>query len=144
MMFNNNMTAIVHTPDGDNIFFDIVYGFLQGDTLALFLFIICLDYKLWISIALIKENGFIQKQARNRHRPAETTPELSYADAQGERGRGLYVNSDKTEFICLLNSKSPQLAEQFTYLSSNISSTESEVNISISKACSAIDRLSMI
>ena len=39
-------------------FFDMVAGVLQGDTLAPFLFIICLDYVLRTSIDLIKENGF--------------------------------------------------------------------------------------
>jgi hypothetical protein len=37
---------MVHSPDGDTDFFDITTGVLQGDTLAPFLFIICLDYVL--------------------------------------------------------------------------------------------------
>ena len=40
------MKAKVHSPDGDTGFFDIVAGVLQGDTLAPYLFIICLDYVL--------------------------------------------------------------------------------------------------
>ena len=36
----------VISPDGDTEYFDIVAGVLQGDTLALYLFIICLDYVL--------------------------------------------------------------------------------------------------
>ena len=32
-----------HLPVGDTDFFDFVTGVLQGDTLAPFLFIICLD-----------------------------------------------------------------------------------------------------
>ena len=39
-------------------FFDIVAGVLKGDTLAPYLFIICLYYVLRTSIYKIKENGF--------------------------------------------------------------------------------------
>ena len=48
----------VHPPDGDTDYFSIVAGVLQGDTLAPYLFIICLDYILRTSIDKIKENGF--------------------------------------------------------------------------------------
>ena len=37
-------------PDGETDYFNIVAGVLQGDTLAPYLFIICLDYVLRISI----------------------------------------------------------------------------------------------
>ena len=36
----------VRSPDGDIDYFDIVEGVLQGDTLALYLFVISLDYVL--------------------------------------------------------------------------------------------------
>ena len=36
-----------------------------------------------------------------------------------------------------------KLVDYFTYLGSNISSTEYDVNISIGKACTALDRLSI-
>ena len=52
------MKAIVCSPDGDNNDFDIVAGVLQGDTLAPYLFMTCLDYVLQISRDIIKENGF--------------------------------------------------------------------------------------
>ena len=39
---------------------------LQGDTLAPYLFIICLDYILRTSKDLIKENGFTLKKTRSR------------------------------------------------------------------------------
>ena len=39
MMLNKNMKAMVHSPDGDTNFFDIVTGVLQGDTLASYMFI---------------------------------------------------------------------------------------------------------
>ena len=37
----------VITPDGKSELFEVIVGVLQGDTLALFLFIIALDYALW-------------------------------------------------------------------------------------------------
>ena len=46
MMLYKNMKVKVCSPDGDTDFFDIVAGVLQGDTVALYLFIICLDYVL--------------------------------------------------------------------------------------------------
>ena len=45
-----NTKVKVRSPDGDTDYFDIVAGVLQGDTLALYLFIICLDYVLRTSI----------------------------------------------------------------------------------------------
>ena len=44
MILYKNMKVKVHSPDEDTDFFDIVVGVLQGDTLAPYLFIICLDY----------------------------------------------------------------------------------------------------
>ena len=62
-MLYKNMKARVYSPDGDSDFFDIVAGVLQGDTLASYLFNICLDYVLWESIDLIKEKN--KKQMTN-------------------------------------------------------------------------------
>ena len=53
-----NTKMKVRSPDGDTEYFDIVAGVLQGDTLALYLFIIGLDYVLRTSSDKIKENGF--------------------------------------------------------------------------------------
>ena len=53
-----NTNLKVRSPDGDTEYFDIVAGVLQEDTLAPYLFIICLDYVLRTSIDKIKENGF--------------------------------------------------------------------------------------
>ena len=65
-MLYKTMKAMVPSPDGDNNFFDIVTGVLQGDTLAPNLFIICLGYIIWMSIELIKENNFTLKKPRSR------------------------------------------------------------------------------
>ena len=58
MMFYRNTKVKVRSLDGDTDYFDIVADVLQGDTLALYLFIICLDHVLRTSIDKIKENGF--------------------------------------------------------------------------------------
>ena len=52
-----NTKVKVRSPDGDTEYFDIVAGVLQGDILAPYLFIICLDYVLRTSINKIRENG---------------------------------------------------------------------------------------
>ena len=44
------------------------------------MFILCLDYILWISIHLIKENGFTLKKTRSRQYLAETMTDADYAD----------------------------------------------------------------
>ena len=43
-MLYKKSRCMVRSPDDDTEFFDIVAGVLQGDTLAPFLFILCLDY----------------------------------------------------------------------------------------------------
>ena len=55
MLLYKNTKAIVRSPDGDTDFFDIVAGVLQGDTLATYLFVICLDYILKMLIDLKKK-----------------------------------------------------------------------------------------
>ena len=73
-----NTKVKVRSPDGDTEYFDIVAGVLQGDTLAPYLFIICLDYVLRTSIDKIKENGFELTKKRSRRYPATTITD--YAD----------------------------------------------------------------
>ena len=48
------MKAKISSPDSDTDFFDSVTGVLQGDTLIPYLFIICLDYVLQLSVDLMK------------------------------------------------------------------------------------------
>ena len=45
-IFYKNTVAQVITQDGETAFFEITTGVLQGDTLALYLFIVALDYAL--------------------------------------------------------------------------------------------------
>ena len=53
---------------------------LQEDTLAPYLFIICLDYVLRRSIDKIRENGFELTKKRSRRYPAKTITDADYAD----------------------------------------------------------------
>ena len=76
----NNLCSKVRSPDGDTEYFDIVTGVLQGDTLAPYLFIICLDYVLRISIDKIREKGFELTKKRSRRYPAKTITDADYAD----------------------------------------------------------------
>ena len=75
-----NTKVTVRAPDGDTEYFDIVAGVLQGDTLAPYLFIICLDYMLRTSIYKIRENSFELTKKRSRRHPAKTITEAEYAD----------------------------------------------------------------
>ena len=63
---HRNIKVKVRSPDGDTEYFDIVAGVLQEDTLAPYLFIICLDYMLRTSIDKIRENGFELTKKRSR------------------------------------------------------------------------------
>ena len=66
MMPDSNIKVKVYSSDRDTDFFDITASILQGDTLALYLFIICLDYVLQTLIDLMKKNGFRLKKAKSR------------------------------------------------------------------------------
>ena len=51
-ILDRNTKVKVRSPDVDTEFFDIVAGVLQGDTLALYLFIICLDKFTYLGISV--------------------------------------------------------------------------------------------
>ena len=155
VMLYRNTKVKVCSLDGDTDYFDIVAGVLQGDTLAPYLFIICLDYMLRTSIDKIKENGFKLTKERSRRYPAKTITDTDYTDdiallanapaqtetllhslEQAAAGIGLYVNTHKTEYMCFkqtgdistLNSFALKLVDEFTYLGSSVSSTETDIN----------------
>ena len=119
MMPNRNTKVKVCSPDGDTDYFDIVASVLQVDTLAPYLFIICLDYV------------------------------LGYSLERAVAGIGLHVNADKTEYMCFnqrsdistLNGNSQKLVDKFTYQGSSVSSTETDINIRLAKAWRAIDSI---
>ena len=171
MMLYKNTKVRVHSPDGDTDYFDIVAGVLLGDTLAPYLFIICRDYVLRMSIDKMEDNSFKLTKERSRRYPAQTITDADCADdialqtntpAQAETllqsleraaaGIGLHVNADKTEYMCFNqrgdisthNASSLKLVGKFNSLGKSIQSTETEINMSLAKAWTAIDRLSVI
>ena len=79
MILFRNTKVKVRSPGGDTDYFDIVAGVLQGDTLAPYLLIICLDYVLRTSIDTIKENGF-ELTKKSRRYPTKTITDADYAD----------------------------------------------------------------
>ena len=74
-MLYKNTKIKVRSLDGDTDYFDIVADVRQDDTLAPYMFIICLDYVLRTSIDMMKDNGF--KLAKER-----TITEVDYADVK--------------------------------------------------------------
>ena len=129
----------VRSPDGD---------FVAGDTLAPYLFIICLHYVLRTSIDKIRENGFELTMKRSRRYPTKTITDADYADniailankpnvaetllhslERAAAGIGPHVNAHKTEYMCFnqtgdiskLDGTSLKLVNKFTYLGSSVS-----------------------
>ena len=156
---------------GDTEYFDIVARVLKGDTLAPYLFIICLDYVLRTSIDNFRENSFVLRKKRSRRYPAKRITDADYADdiallantpnqaetllhslERAAAGIGPHVNAHKTEFMCFnqkgdistLDGTSLKLVDKFTYLGSSVSSTEKDIDTRLTKAWTAIDRLFII
>ena len=136
--------------DGDKDYFDIVRGVIQGDTLAVYLFIICLDYVLRTSIDLIKENSFKLAKERSKRYPTQTITDTDYANnisllantptqaesllhslEQEAGSTGLRVNANKAEYMCFdqrgdistLKGAPLKLVDKFTYFGNSISSS---------------------
>ena len=67
-------------------------------------------------------------------------------------GIGLHVNAHKTEYMCYnqtgniatLDGTSLKLVDKFTFLGSSVSSTEKDIDTRLTKAWTAIDRLTII
>ena len=155
------------------MFFDITAGVLQGDTLAPFIFIICLDYVLRKAIDEKTDLGFTLIQRKSRRHPAKKISDADYADniavltdyledaakvlhniEQLAQVIGLYVNSEKIEYMCLnqdasagiksLNGGKVKKVDDFKYLGSYIGTTEQDVNIRIAKAWAALNSMNNI
>ena len=166
-----NTKEKVLPPGVDTDYFDIEAGVLQRDTLAPYLFIICLDLLIRTTIDFMKENGFKLVKERSRRYPAQTITDVDYADdialrantlAQVESllhsqerakgGIGLHVNADKTGYMCFnqtgdiftLKSGPLNLVNKYPYLRSSVSSTENDINTRLAKAWTANNRLSVI
>ena len=110
---------MARSPNRDKEFFDILAGVLQGGTLAPFLFVICLDYVLRISVDKCNEYGLTLELARSRRFHTEKTTNADYADdlaipsynsynaqkllhilEKSAAFLGLHVNAAKTEYMC--------------------------------------------
>ena len=171
MILYKNTKVKVRFLDGDTNYFDIVASALQGDTLAPYLFMICVDYMLRTSIDLMKDNGLKLTKERNRRYPTQTITDADYTDdivllsntpAQAETqlhnleraaaGIGLHVNADKTEYMCFnqtgdtstLKGGPLKIVDKFINLGSSVSSTENDINTQLAKAWTANDSLSVI
>ena len=152
ILFRNTKVKVC-SLDGDTEYFDIVARVLQGDMLAPYLFIICLDYVLRTSIDKIRENGFKLKKKSSRRYPAKTITDADYTDDiallantdnQGETllhsleqaaaGIGLHVNAHKMEYMCYnqtgnistLDGTPLKLVDKFTSQGSSISLTKKD------------------
>ena len=85
----------------------------------------------------------------NTPNQAET---LLHSLERATAGIGLHVNAHKTEYMCYnqtgdistLDGTSLKLVDKFTYQGSSISSTEKDIDNRLTKAWTAIDRLSII
>ena len=85
----------------------------------------------------------------NTPNQAET---LLHSLERAAAGIGLYVNAHKTEYMCYnqtgdistLDGTSLKLVDKFTYLGSSVASTEKDIDTRLTKAWTAINRLSII
>ena len=161
---------MVSTADGDSDPFNIVTGVLQGDPLAPFLLIICLDYAMRISIA--ESDGIVLKKRRSRRHPSQILSDLDFADdialleetitkAQDLLHRvekacqsvGLFLNAKKTKFMLVNSTDTTPLktldgceiekVNDFIYLG-GYTNTENEINTSLGQAWGALNSLSKV
>ena len=119
MMLYQDTCSMVRSPDGNTEFFDIIAGVLQEDTLARYIFIICLDYVLRRALDENKELGLTLTKQKSGRYPGKKITDADYADdlavladtlkdattllrniEKVAKQIGLYLNADKTEFIC--------------------------------------------
>ena len=165
ILYRNTKVKVL-SPDGDTEYFNIVAEVLQEDTLAPYLFIICLDYVLRTSIDKIRENGFKLTKKKSRRYPAKTITDADYTDdiailantpnqaetllhslGQAAEGIGLHVNAHETEYMCFnqaddistLEGTTLKLVDKFTYLGSSVSSTEEDIDTQLMKTWTTID-----
>ena len=119
----------------------------------------------------IRENGFELTKKRSRKHPSKAITDADYADDiaildntpnQAETllhsleraaiGIGLHVNAHQTEYMCYnqtdditsLDGTPLKLVDKFIYIGSSESSTEKDIDTRLTKAWTAIDRLSII
>ena len=74
-MLYKNTKVKIHFPDWYTDYFNIVAGVLQGDTLAPYLFIICLDNGIRTSIDIMEDTiSKWQKKEVSSHKQLRTKP----------------------------------------------------------------------
>ena len=170
-MLYKDSKSMVRSPDGDTDFFKITSGVLQGDTLAPYLFVICLDYALRISADKHSELGLTLEERRSSRHPAKHMTDIDFADdlallantieeaekllhhiELAAREVGLHINAKKTEYMSindagLMKSLDDQIIQEvldFVYLGSNVQSSEKDMEIRITKAWAALNKLASI
>ena len=163
-----NTKVKVRSSDGDREYLDIVAGVLQGDTLAPYLHTSFVETTY---LEKSEENGFELTKKRSRRYPAKTITDADYADdiailvntpnqaetllqrlERAAAGIGLYVNAHKTGYMCYnqtgdistLDGTPLKLVDKFTYLGSSVAATEKDIDTTLTKAWTAINRLSII
>ena len=164
MVLYRNTKMKLRSPNGDTDYFDIVAGVLQRDTLAPYLFNICLAYMLRTSMVKIKENSFEVTKKRSRRYPAKTITDADNADdiailanapdqaetllhclERAAAGIDLYANAHKTEDTCFNQTGdistlgSLKLVDKFPYLGSSVSSTEKDIDTQHSTCKDSMD-----
>ena len=173
MMLYTNTSSMVQSADGDTDLFEITSGVLQGESLAPYLFIICLDYALRRSLDANKDLGFTLQYARSRRYPDIKVTDADYADDlailsnylsegtillhQLEKAAsevGLNINTSKTKFLCYhqyhsstiksLQNENIIVVKDFNYLGSCIASTKKDIDTRLSKAWAALNKLDVI
>ena len=83
MIAYKNTKSIVLIDDSDTEFINISGGVLQGDTLAHFIFKICVDYVLMKALDLNNDLGFTLIERRSKRYPAIQITDVDYADDLG-------------------------------------------------------------
>ena len=113
-------TKSIVRSDDDTEFITITGGVLQGDTLAPFLFKICLDYVLKMTLDRDNVLALTLSERKSRRHPAIKMTDVDYADdlaivtdktseatillhkiENTAKEIGLNINSGKTEFISI-------------------------------------------
>ena len=94
------------------------------------------------------DTDYVDYRALHANTPAQAESVLHSLE-QTAGGTGRHVTANKTEFmwfkrgesISTLSGRSLKLVDMFPYLGSNIPLTESDINIRLAKAWTAINRL---
>ena len=155
MMLYMNTRSMVRSPDGDTQFFEITTCVLQGDMIAPFLFIICLDYVLKSSIDCSSNVGFTLKKRRSRRQPATYITDTDYADdiaitadsmeiikqllhqiEKKIKYIGLKINCGKTEYM--------SFNQKDDHVLTNSEGTTHDIDVRIAKAWGAITSMTKI